>query len=147
MSAMTFFILLVSIIAVLFLAINLTFAPHKPYGEKASAFECGFHSFLQTRLPFNISFFLYAILFLLFDLEILLIFPYVVSAYVNSVYGLVALLFFTFIITIGFVFELGKGVLNPSNRQSRNLTATPNLGISVSFLGNISEDKSNKSYT
>ena len=120
---MTFFILFVCIIAALFLVINLLLAPHNPYKEKVSAFECGFHSFLQTRLPFNISFFIYALLFLLFDLEILLIYPYAVSSYVNSVYGLSIVLIFTSILTIGFVFELGKGALQISNKQLKNFSS------------------------
>ena len=123
MSSMTFFILFVCIIAALFLVINLLLAPHNPYKEKVSAFECGFHSFLQTRLPFNISFFIYALLFLLFDLEILLIYPYAVSSYVNSVYGLSIVLIFTSILTIGFVFELGKGALQISNKQLKNFSS------------------------
>ena len=58
MSGMTLFILFVAIIALLFLFINLVFAPHNPYQEKDSMFECGFHSFQQSRSPFNIAFFI-----------------------------------------------------------------------------------------
>ena len=118
MSSMTFFFIFVCIVAALFLIINLILAPHNPYSEKTSAFECGFHSFLQTRLPFNISFFIYALLFLLFDLEILLIYPWVVSSYVNNVYGLVLVLIFTIILTIGFVYEIGRGALQLDSRQN-----------------------------
>ena len=60
------------------------------YQEKDSVFECGFHSFLgQNRTQFNISFFIFGLLFLLFDLEILLVYPYSVSSYTNDVYGLI----------------------------------------------------------
>ena len=60
MSSMTFFITLVTIIAFLFLVINLLFAPHNPYQEKYSIFECGFHSFLgQNRTQFGIKFFIF----------------------------------------------------------------------------------------
>ncbi len=76
--------------------INLLLATRNPYSEKLLAFECGFHSYLQTRLPFDISFFIYALLFLLFDLEILLLYPFVVSSYINNVYGLIVMLIFTF---------------------------------------------------
>jgi len=117
MSSMTIFILLVCIIAVLFLLINLIFAPHNPYQEKYSMFECGFHSFQQTRSPFNIGFFIYALVYLLLDLEILLVFPFAVSEYVNNIYGLGITLLFIFIITIGFIFELGKGALKISSKQ------------------------------
>ena len=61
----------------------------KTYQEKDSMFECGFHSFQQSRSPFNIAFFIYALVYLLLDLEILLTFPFAVSEYVNNVYGLI----------------------------------------------------------
>jgi NADH-ubiquinone oxidoreductase chain 3 len=112
--------LFVCIIALLFLLINLILAPHNPYQEKSSAFECGFHSFLQTRLPFNITFYIYGLLFLLFDLEIFLIFPYAVTSYNNEVYGLLIVIIFLLLITLGFIFELGKGALNIYTRQSKS---------------------------
>ena len=119
---MSLFILIVCVIALLFLVINLILAPHNPYQEKYSIFECGFHSFLQTRLPFNITFFIYSLIYLLLDLEILLIFPFVVSAYVNNIYGLLVALLFVVLLTTGLVYELGKGVLNISSRQNENKT-------------------------
>ena len=103
MSSMTLFILFVSIIALLFLFLNLVFAPHNPYQEKYSIFECGFHSFLQNRTHFGVTFFIYALVYLLLDLEILLTFPFAVSEYVNNIYGLIITLGFITIITIGFV--------------------------------------------
>ena len=118
MSSITVFILFVCIIAVLFLIINLLLAPHNSYSEKMSTFECGFHSFLQTRLPFNISFFIYGFLYLLLDLEIILIYPYAMSSYINDIYGLFVMLIFTIILTIGFLFELGKGALQVYSRQN-----------------------------
>jgi len=89
----------------------------KTYQEKDSAFECSFHSFLQSRSPFNISFFIYALVYLLLDLEILLVFPYAVSEYTNGVYGLMTVLIFILIITIGFVYELGRGASFGENRK------------------------------
>ena len=131
MSSMTIFILFVSIIALLFLFINLVFAPHNPYQEKDSMFECGFHSFQQSRSPFNIAFFIYALVYLLLDLEILLIFPFAVSGYVNNIYGLIITLVFISIITIGFVYELGKGALNiPSKQHSSTTKNQPTVDIS-----------------
>src|SRR3981189_698147 len=118
MSSITFFFIFVPILAIILLAVNLIFAPHNPYDEKDSAFECGFHSFLgQNRTQFSISFFIFALLFLLFDLEILLIFPYIVSAYSNGIYGLIIMLICFFILTLGFVFELGKNALKIDSRQ------------------------------
>lgn len=137
MSSITFFFIFVCIIAVLFLALNFFLAPRNPYYEKISAFECGFHSFLQTRLPFNISFFIYAIVFLLFDLEILLLYPFSVSAYNNDIYGLIVMLIFSIVITIGFVFELGKGALKISNKQLENFSSDKRSINSINYLGNL----------
>src|SRR6266481_6849015 len=95
MSAIIFFFLFIPILALLLLVINLIFAPHNSYQEKDSVFECGFHSFLgQNRTQFSISFFIFALLFLLFDLEILLVYPYIVSGYTNDIYGLIIMLIF-----------------------------------------------------
>jgi NADH-ubiquinone oxidoreductase chain 3 len=128
---MTFFILFVCIIALLFLFINLVFAPHYPYQEIASLFECGFHSFQQSRSPFNITFFIYALVYLLLDLEILLTFPFAVSEYVNNIYGLAITLGFILIITVGFVFELGKGALKiPSKQDTSTIKNQPLIHIS-----------------
>jgi NADH-ubiquinone oxidoreductase chain 3 len=118
MTTTTFFFVFIPVLAVILLAVNLIFAPHNPYQEKDSAFECGFHSFLgQNRTQFSISFFIFALLFLLFDLEILLVYPYVVSAYTNGIYGLVIMLIFFLALTLGFAFELGKNALKIDSRQ------------------------------
>ena len=119
MSSVTFFFLFIPILAVILLSVNLLLAPHNPYQEKNSVFECGFHSFLgQNRTQFSISFFIFALLFLLFDLEILLVYPYTVSNYINDVYGLIVMLIFFILLTLGFVFELGKKALKISSRQN-----------------------------
>src|SRR6201985_4014546 len=122
MSSQIFFLIFIPILAIILLGVNLIFASHDPYEEKNSAFECGFHSFLgQNRSEFSISFFIFALLFLLFDLEILLVYPYVVSSYVNGIYGLIIMLVFFFILTLGFVFELGKNALKIDSRQANNI--------------------------
>ena len=136
MSSMTFFILFVCILAALFLVINLLLAPHNPYDEKASAFECGFHSYLQTRLPFNISFFIFGLLFLLFDLEILLIYPYVVSSYTNGIYGLIIMLIFSVLLSLGFLFELGKNALNISSKQNKSSFKSQNK-METNLIGHL----------
>ena len=119
MTTTTFFLFLIPILAIVLLAVNLILAPHNSYQEKDSAFECGFHSFLgQNRTQFSISFFIFALLFLLFDLEILLVYPYVVSAYTNGIYGLVIMLVFFLVLTLGFAFELGKNALKIESRQT-----------------------------
>ena len=121
MTSITFFLIFIPILALILLSINFIFAPHSPYQEKGSTFECGFHSFLgQNRTQFSISFFIFALLFLLFDLEILLVYPYVVSAYLNNIYGLVIMLIFFLILTLGFAFELGKNALKIDSKQISN---------------------------
>jgi len=122
MTSQTFFFIFIPILAVILLGVNLIFAPHNPYEEKDSAFECGFHSFLgQNRSEFSISFFIFALLFLLFDLEILLVYPYIVSAYVNGVFGLIIMLIFFLVLTLGFAFELGKNALTIESRQTSDM--------------------------
>jgi NADH-ubiquinone oxidoreductase chain 3 len=118
MTSITFFFFFIPLLAFILLAVNLIFAPHNSYQEKDSAFECGFHSFLgQNRTQFSISFFIFALLFLLFDLEILLVYPYVVSSYSNGVYGLMLMLIFFLALTLGFAFELGKNALKIDSKQ------------------------------
>jgi NADH-ubiquinone oxidoreductase chain 3 len=137
---MTLFIVLVCIIALLFLILNLIFAPHKPYQEKYSIFECGFHSFLgQNRTQFGVKFFIYAFLYLILDLEILLIFPFALSGYSNNIYGLIVALIFIIIVTIGFIFELGKGALKIDSRQYNNISNNLNKSdfIIISHIKNV----------
>jgi len=118
-TSQSFFFIFIPILAIILLGVNLIFAPHNPYEEKDSVFECGFHSFLgQNRSEFSISFFIFALLFLLFDLEILLVYPYIVSAYVNGIFGLIIMLVFFLVLTLGLVFELGKNALTIESRQS-----------------------------
>src|SRR5271163_4736686 len=136
MTSLTFFFLFIPILALILLAVNIVLSPHNPYQEKNIAFECGFHSFLgQNRTQFSISFFLFALLFLLFDLEILLVYPYVVSSYNNCMFGLLLLLIFFLALTLGFAFELGKNALKIDSRQmfilnSKNSSVTTYLSIS-----------------
>jgi NADH-ubiquinone oxidoreductase chain 3 len=134
---MTIFIILVCIIALLFLFINLLFAPHNPYQEKYSIFECGFHSFLgQNRTQFGIKFFIFALVYLLLDLEILLTYPFALSEYTNNIYGLIITLGFIGIITIGFVFELGKSALKIDSRQTL-VNQKVKSSIITEFIGKV----------
>lgn len=120
MTSQTFFMFFIPVLAIILLAVNFIFAPHNPYDEKDSVFECGYHSFLgQNRSEFSISFFIFALLFLLFDLEILLVYPYVVSNYTNGAFGLIIMLIFILVLTLGFVFEIGKNALSIESRQNK----------------------------
>jgi NADH-ubiquinone oxidoreductase chain 3 len=119
MKTIIFFFLFVPILSAILLGVNFLLASHNPYQEKNSVFECGFHSFTgQNRTQFNISFFMFSILFMLFDVEIVLCFPYSVSSYLNDLYGLSIMMVFFVLLTLGFVFELGKNALTIDSRQT-----------------------------
>jgi NADH-ubiquinone oxidoreductase chain 3 len=137
MSSTTFFIIFIPILALILLFVNLLLAPHNPYQEKDSAFECGFHSFLgQNRTQFSVSFFIFGLLFLLFDLEILLVYPYSVSSYTNDIYGLVIMIVFFILLTLGFIFELGKNALSIDSKQTRleSNNDTPKIDLFYSSI-------------
>nr|QNR01249.1 NADH dehydrogenase subunit 3 [Pneumocystis jirovecii]QVV24896.1 NADH dehydrogenase subunit 3 [Pneumocystis jirovecii]QVV24911.1 NADH dehydrogenase subunit 3 [Pneumocystis jirovecii]QVV24926.1 NADH dehydrogenase subunit 3 [Pneumocystis jirovecii] len=105
---MQIFILLVALLSLLLVLINKFFAMTSPSLHKVAPFECGFSSFSQTRNPFDINFYIVGLLFLIFDLEILLIYPFALSF---SIYGFYILMIFLILLTIGFVYELAKGVI------------------------------------
>ena len=132
MSSMTFLFIFVTVLALIFLLVNFLFAPHNPYQEKYSIFECGFHSFLgQNRTQFGVKFFIFGLVYLLLDLEIVMIYPFAVSEYENGIYGLIVVLIFIVIITAGFVFELGKNALNIESKQTKILMQkSDNFGYS-----------------
>nr|YP_010455124.1 NADH dehydrogenase subunit 3 [Porodaedalea mongolica]YP_010697765.1 NADH dehydrogenase subunit 3 [Porodaedalea niemelaei]YP_010697815.1 NADH dehydrogenase subunit 3 [Porodaedalea chrysoloma]UUA03966.1 NADH dehydrogenase subunit 3 [Porodaedalea mongolica]WCF76661.1 NADH dehydrogenase subunit 3 [Porodaedalea niemelaei]WCF76733.1 NADH dehydrogenase subunit 3 [Porodaedalea mongolica]WCF76776.1 NADH dehydrogenase subunit 3 [Porodaedalea chrysoloma] len=102
----------VPILALLLLALNLLLAPSRPDESKVSPYECGFSVIQgQTRSVFHIHFYVVAMLFLIFDLEILLLFPLAVSLYHVSVFGFSVAILFFFVLTIGFVLEIGSGAI------------------------------------
>ncbi len=145
MSSTIVFLFFIPLLSIILLAVNLIFAPHNPYMEKNGAFECGFSSFLgQNRTQFTISFFIFALLFLLFDLEILLVYPYLVSAYTNETYGLGVMLIFVLVLTLGFAFELGKKALTIDSRQVIQINHS--LKNQLSTLSSIKVVNRNMSY-
>ena len=128
MSSMTFLFIFVTVLSLVFLLLNFIFAPHNPYQEKYSIFECGFHSFLgQNRTQFGVKFFIFALVYLLLDLEIVMIYPFAVSEYENGIYGLLVVLIFIIIITVGFIFELGKNALKIESKQTKILIQKSSL--------------------
>lgn len=135
MSSITFLFIFVSILTIVFLLLNFILAPHNPYQEKYSIFECGFHSFLgQNRTQFGIKFFIFALVYLLLDLEILIIYPFGLSSYENGVYGLIVMLIIVGIITAGFVFELGKNALKIDSRQNNSYFHKDNKFINTIYI-------------
>ena len=102
----------VHILTGILLALNLLLAPKQPYEAKVSAYECGFSPvYGQTRNVFYINFYIVAMLFLVFDLEILLLFPIAVTLYNVSIFGFSIALIFFIVLTIGFVLEIGSGTI------------------------------------
>ena len=86
--------------------------PNRPDAEKNSPYECGFEAFEDARMKFDVRYYLVAILFILFDLEIAFLFPWAVSLQEVGVTGFVAVLIFLTILVVGFAYEWKKGALN-----------------------------------
>ena len=84
----------------------------KPYKEKNSSYECGFEAFEDTRMKFDVRYYLVAILFILFDLEITFLFPWAVVINKIGMFGFVSMLIFLFILVVGFIYEWKKGALD-----------------------------------
>ena len=94
------------------MAINYIAAPNKPDPEKLSAYECGFEPFNDSRMEFDVRFYLVAILFIIFDLEIAFLFPWAISLGEIGFYGFFSMMLFLFILTVGFIYEWKKGALD-----------------------------------
>jgi len=119
MNTITLFIIFVPILVLILLVVNLLLAVHRPDSEKVTPYECGFSPvYGQTRNPFQISFYLVGILFLVFDIEILISYPLAVSLYQTSLYGFWMFIIFFFVLTIGFVYEMGSGALYYTDKRS-----------------------------
>ena len=95
-----------------FIVLNFLFSPKNPDPEKLSAYECGFEAFGDSRMEFDVRFYLVAILFIIFDLEIAFLFPWAISLGNLGALGFWAMMIFLFILTIGFVYEWKKGALD-----------------------------------
>ena len=91
--------------------INFILSPKKPDPEKLSAYECGFEPFEDSRLEFDVRFYLVAILFIIFDLEIAFLFPWAISLGGIGQTGFWSMMFFLGVLTIGFIYEWKKGAL------------------------------------
>ncbi len=95
-----------------FIFLNFVFAPKNPDPEKLSAYECGFEPFNDSRMEFDVRFYLVAILFIIFDLEIAFLFPWAISLGKIGIFGFVSMMIFLAILTIGFIYEWKKGALD-----------------------------------
>ena len=95
-----------------FIVLNFLFSPKNPDAEKLSAYECGFEAFNDSRMEFDVRFYLVAILFIIFYLEIAILFPWAVSLGNIGALGFWSMMVFLFILTIGFIYEWKKGALD-----------------------------------
>ena len=95
-----------------FVLLNFLFAPKNPDPEKLSAYECGFEAFSDSRMEFDVRFYLVAILFIIFDLEIAFLFPWAISLGNIGILGFSSMMIFLFILTVGFIYEWKKGALD-----------------------------------
>ena len=91
---------------------SLLAARQKPYPEKVSAYECGFEAFDDARRRFDVRFYLVAILFIIFDLEVAFLFPWAVSLSETGLFGFLSMVAFLAVLTVGFIYEWNKGALD-----------------------------------
>ena len=94
------------------LLLSYSVAPQRPTIEKVTAYECGFSSFSKPRKPFYVRFYIVGLLFILFDIEISFLFPWLVSFTEIMPHGYISILAFLTILIIGYVYEWRKGALN-----------------------------------
>ena len=105
------FILVGLAVGVLPMALGKLLGPSRPDPEKLSPYECGFEAFEDARMKFDVRYYLVAILFILFDLEIAFLFPWAIVLQEVGLFGLMAMLVFLGILVVGFVYEWMKGAL------------------------------------
>jgi len=91
--------------------IGFLFGSHRPDSEKNSPYECGFEAFEDARMKFDVRYYLVAILFIIFDLEIAFLFPWAVVFKDLGLFSFVAMMIFLAILVIGFIYEWKKGAL------------------------------------
>ena len=106
------FIAIGGFIAVAMVGGSLLAARQKPYAEKLSSYECGFEPFYDARRKFDVRFYLVAILFIIFDLEVAFLFPWAITLGDTGVFGFLSMLGFLAVLTVGFIYEWRKGALD-----------------------------------
>jgi len=117
MNTLTFFIVFVCLLVLTLLVIQNLVSISNPYSEKVSPYECGFIGYGTAQQPFSIQFFLVGILFMVFDIEVILLYPFAVSLSQNSLYGFWIYIIFIGLLTIGFIYEFAKGALKFTSLQ------------------------------
>jgi NADH-quinone oxidoreductase subunit A len=105
------FLVVAALLGVVMLALGSLAGPRRPDQAKDSAYECGFEAFEDARMKFDVRYYLVAILFIVFDLEIAFLFPWAVSLSSTGLLGLFAMALFLALLTVGFIYEWKKGAL------------------------------------
>ena len=106
------FLIIAFVLSCSFIIINFVLSPKKPDPEKLSAYECGFEPFNDSRMEFDVRFYLVAILFIIFDLEIAFLFPWAISLGSIGLLGFCSMMIFLFILSVGFIYEWKIGALD-----------------------------------
>ncbi|HEX5454585.1 MAG TPA: NADH-quinone oxidoreductase subunit A [Stellaceae bacterium] len=105
------FLVVAGALALIIVVASLILARQKPDSEKLSPYECGFDPFEDSRVRFDVRYYLVAILFIIFDLEVAFLFPWAVSLGDVGVYGFWSMIVFLAVLTVGFIYEWNKGAL------------------------------------
>ena len=105
------FLLVAMIFGAAMLLVGRVMGPHNPDPEKLSPYECGFEAFEDSRMKFDVRYYLVAILFIIFDLEIAFLFPWAIALDSVGLFGFFAMMIFLGVLVIGFAYEWMKGAL------------------------------------
>ena len=105
------FLIVASGLGVVLLVAGKLLSPHRPNEQKLSPYECGFEAFEDTRMKFDIRYYLVAILFIIFDLEIAFLFPWAVALDEIGIFGFLAMMIFLLVLVAGFIYEWMTGAL------------------------------------
>ena len=106
------FIIVATLIGLALVAAGRILGPHRPYDEKLSSYECGFETFGDSRMKIDIRYYLIAILFIMFDLEIAFLFPWAIAQGAVGIVGFWTVMVFLLVLTVGFIYEWKKGALD-----------------------------------
>ncbi len=105
------FLLVTAVMGSVFIILGKLLGPSRPDAEKNSPYECGFEAFEDSRMKFDVRYYLVAILFIIFDLEIAFLFPWAIVLDEIGVFGLLAMAVFLAVLVICFIYEWKKGAL------------------------------------
>ncbi len=105
------FVIIALVMATVVIGLGFVLGPRRPDDEKLSPYECGFEAFEDSRMKFDVRYYLVAILFIIFDLEIAFLFPWAIVLDQIGLFGFGAMAIFLGILVIGFVYEWKKGAL------------------------------------